>query len=69
MDTVFIQGLKATTTIGVYQHERKIKQTIIIDLEMSLDGTSIGSKNTIHLHNQLYHYMSNYKSAYNQGVL
>ena len=40
-----------------------------IDLEMSLDGTSIGSKNTIHLHNQLYHYMSNYKSAYNQGVL
>ncbi len=40
-----------------------------IDLEMILDGTSIRSKNTIHLHNQLYHYMSNYKSAYNQGVL
>ena len=42
MDTVFIQGLKATTTIGVYQHERKIKQTIIIDLKMSFDNRPPG---------------------------
>ena len=42
MDTVFIQGLKATTTIGVYEHERKIKQTIIIDLKMSFDNRPPG---------------------------
>ncbi len=42
MDTVFIQGLKATTTIGVYQHERNIKQTLIIDLEMSFDNRPPG---------------------------
>ena len=35
MDTVFIKGLDAITTIGVYEHERNIKQALKIDLEMN----------------------------------
>ena len=47
----------------------RIETLVVNDLEMKLNGTNIKSKNSIHLHNKLYHYMSNYKSAYNQGVL
>ena len=38
MDTVFIKGLLASTTIGVYSHERKIQQDLIIDLELNYDS-------------------------------
>ncbi len=37
MDTVFIQELKLTATIGVWEWERKIKQRLIIDLEVGTD--------------------------------
>lgn len=37
MDIVFIQGLKIDTVIGIYDWERKIRQDIVIDLEMSAD--------------------------------
>ena len=38
MDTVFIKGLIASTTIGVYSHERKIQQDLIIDLELNYNS-------------------------------
>ncbi len=37
MDIVFIQGLKIDTVIGIYDWERKIRQDIILDIEMSAD--------------------------------
>ena len=37
MDTVFISDLKIETIIGIYDWERKVKQTISLDLEMDFD--------------------------------
>ena len=37
MDIVFIQGLKIDTVIGIYDWERKIRQNIVLDLEMEFD--------------------------------
>lgn len=34
MDKVFIKGLKIQTTIGFYEWEKQIKQTLVIDVEM-----------------------------------
>ncbi len=39
MDIVFINDLRIETIIGIYDWERKVKQTISLDLEM---GTDIG---------------------------
>jgi dihydroneopterin aldolase len=35
MDIVFLHGLRVDTVIGVFEWERKIKQAVIIDLEMA----------------------------------
>ncbi len=37
MDIVFIRELQIETVIGIYDWERKIKQTISIDLDMATD--------------------------------
>ena len=37
MDTVFIQELKLAATIGVWEWEQKIKQRLIVDLEVGTD--------------------------------
>jgi dihydroneopterin aldolase len=37
MDTIFLTALKVETTIGIWDWERKIKQTVVIDLEMGTD--------------------------------
>jgi dihydroneopterin aldolase len=37
MDIIFLRGLHIETTIGVYDWERVIKQTVILDLEMGTD--------------------------------
>jgi dihydroneopterin aldolase len=37
MDTVFIRDLRVDTVIGIYEWERKIRQTVIFDLEMGAD--------------------------------
>ena len=34
MDKVFIKGLKIQTTIGFYEWEKQIKQTLVLDLDM-----------------------------------
>ena len=43
MDIIFIRGLTAATTIGVYNHERGIIQNLIIDLELGCDTTKAGA--------------------------
>jgi len=37
MDIVFIRELRIDTVIGIYDWERKIRQTVVLDLEMSSD--------------------------------
>ena len=37
MDKIFLDELKIETIIGIWDWERKIRQTVVIDLEMSAD--------------------------------
>ena len=37
MDIVFIRDLRIETVIGIYDWERKIKQTVVLDLDMGWD--------------------------------
>ncbi len=37
MDIVFIRELRIKTVIGIYDWERKIKQDVVLDLEMAAD--------------------------------
>lgn len=37
MDIIFLHELKIDTVIGIWEWERKIRQTVVIDLEMSAD--------------------------------
>ncbi len=37
MDIIFLSDLKVETVIGIWDWERKIRQTVSIDLEMSAD--------------------------------
>ena len=47
MDTVFINDLRIETVIGIYDWERKIKQTISLDLEMGTDIRKSAATDTI----------------------
>jgi len=38
MDIVFVEDLRIETVIGIYDWERKIKQTVALDLEMAFDN-------------------------------
>jgi dihydroneopterin aldolase len=37
-DTIFLHELRVETTIGIWDWERKIRQTVSIDLEMGADN-------------------------------
>ena len=37
MDIVFIEDLRIETVIGIYDWERKIKQPVVLDIEMASD--------------------------------
>lgn len=37
MDIIFLHDLKIETVIGIWDWERKIKQTVVINLEMAAD--------------------------------
>lgn len=41
-DRVLIEGLTLTTTIGVYEWEKEIKQKIVLDLTIAWDNQSAG---------------------------
>lgn len=38
LDIVFIEDLRIETIIGIYDWERKVKQTISLDIEMAADN-------------------------------
>jgi len=37
MDRIFIHGLRVETVIGVFDWERQVRQTVVIDLELGCD--------------------------------
>jgi len=37
MDIVFIRDLRIDTVIGIYDWEREIKQTVVLDIELATD--------------------------------
>ena len=37
MDTIFLRELEAETVIGIFEWERKMRQRVMIDLEMASD--------------------------------
>jgi len=37
MDIIFLKRLEIETVIGIYDWERKIKQTVVLDIEMATD--------------------------------
>lgn len=48
-DRVLIEGLTISTTIGVYDWEKKIKQKLILDLEMAWDNQPAGKSDDVAL--------------------
>ena len=47
MDIVFIHDLQIETVIGIYDWERKIRQTISLDVEMATDIAKAGKSDNI----------------------
>lgn len=47
MDIVFIRDLRIDTIIGIYDWEREIRQTIVLDLEMGTDITRAAASDAI----------------------
>ena len=47
MDIVFIRDLRIETVIGIYDWEREIRQTVILDLEMGADVARAASSDHI----------------------
>jgi dihydroneopterin aldolase len=37
MDTIFIRALKAEAIIGIFDWERQVKQTVLLDIELNAD--------------------------------
>ena len=47
MDIIFISELKIETLIGIYEWEKKVPQTIQLDLEVGLPGEHAGKSGKI----------------------
>jgi dihydroneopterin aldolase len=46
-DIVFLRGLAIETTIGFFEWERHVKQTVVIDLEVPVDCAKAASTDTV----------------------
>lgn len=46
-DKVFIEGLEIDTLIGIYDWERRIRQTLVFDIEMAFDNRLPASSDDI----------------------
>ena len=47
MDIVFIEDLRIDTVIGIYDWERRIRQTVALDIEMRFDNTKPAASDAI----------------------
>lgn len=48
MDKIFIKGLALEAVIGIYEHEKGIKQPLKVDLEFHVDTTIAAESDLIH---------------------
>jgi dihydroneopterin aldolase len=46
-DIVFLRGLAVETTIGFFEWERHVKQTVVIDLEFPVDCARAASSDSV----------------------
>jgi 7,8-dihydroneopterin aldolase/epimerase/oxygenase len=47
MDIVFIRELKVQTVIGAFEWERRIRQTVVLDLEMAADTSKAAASDRL----------------------
>lgn len=47
MDIIYIRDLRIETVIGIYEWERRIRQTVSLDLEMAADIARAASRDQI----------------------
>ena len=47
MDIIYIQDLRIETVIGIYDWERKVKQTVVLDIEMAGDCRKAAQKDDV----------------------
>ena len=47
MDIIFLHDLRIETTIGIYEWERRIRQTVTLDLEMATDAARAAATDRI----------------------
>jgi dihydroneopterin aldolase len=47
MDIVYIRDLRIETVIGIYEWERRVRQTVILDLEMATDVARAAATDSI----------------------
>ena len=47
VDIIFLHDLRIETTIGIYDWERRIRQTVILDLEMATDAARAAATDRI----------------------
>ena len=50
MDIVYINDLKVDTVIGIFDWERRIRQTVSLDLEMAADIRRGAASALSHIH-------------------
>ena len=48
MDKIFIHALKTEAIVGIFDWERQVKQTVLIDLEFSADIRKAALSDSIH---------------------
>ena len=47
MDIVFIEALEVETVIGIYDWERRVRQPVVLDIEMAFDNTKPAASDAI----------------------
>lgn len=47
MDIIFLRGLEIETIIGIYDWEREVRQTVILDIEMAYDVRKAAASDAI----------------------
>jgi len=48
MDKIFIRALKTETIIGIFDWERQVKQTVLIDIDLSADIRKAALSDSVH---------------------
>jgi len=66
MDIIFITDLRADAIIGIYDWERKKKQTVSVDIEMSTDITRAAA--TDQIESWLKHWQKNWQKLSEQNL-